>query len=102
MASFDFPDPSQQSTVTNPVTGNTYEWKADPGKWVIVSTGSQGTDDPITNEQLAPIYSAIATLQTSIDDLDFSSAALTQAQQDIIDLKSRVNALELTSFLILE
>jgi hypothetical protein len=32
---FQFPDPSVATTVVNPDTGITYQWKADPGKWVI-------------------------------------------------------------------
>ena len=40
----------------------------------------------------------------SFESLDLNNAlsALALAQQDIIELKSKVNALELTSFLILE
>ena len=35
MAAFQFPDPTLQTTVTNPITGSTYQWKEDPGKWVV-------------------------------------------------------------------
>ena len=35
MAAFQFPDPAVTQTVTNPITGSTYQWKADPGKWVV-------------------------------------------------------------------
>ena len=35
MAAFQFPDPALQTTVTNPVTGSTYQWKEPPGKWVV-------------------------------------------------------------------
>ncbi len=58
-------------------------------------------------ELLEPVNSALVNLQsrlTEIETLDVQSAvsALAVAQQDIIELKSKVNALELTSFLILE
>ena len=35
MAAFNFPDPAVQTTVTNPITGSTYQWKEPPGKWVV-------------------------------------------------------------------
>ena len=35
MPAFQFPDPLDQTTVKNPITGSTYQWKADPGKWVM-------------------------------------------------------------------
>ena len=35
MAAFQFPDPAVQTTVTNPITGSTYQWKEPPGKWVV-------------------------------------------------------------------
>ena len=35
---FNFPDPADGvTTVVNPITGSTYEWKQPPGKWVIVA-----------------------------------------------------------------
>ena len=37
MAAFNFPDPTIQQTVTNPITGSTYQWKEPPGKWVVTS-----------------------------------------------------------------
>ena len=35
MAAFQFPDPAVQTTVINPITGSTYQWKEPPGKWVV-------------------------------------------------------------------
>ena len=35
MAAFQFPDPALQTTVVNPITGSTYQWKEPPGKWVV-------------------------------------------------------------------
>ncbi len=37
MAAFQFPDPAVTQTVKNPTTGNTYQWKEDPGKWVLTN-----------------------------------------------------------------
>jgi hypothetical protein len=124
--SFTFPDPNVSTTVTNPETGITYEY-AD-GMWTPVSsdaekvdleqlkqrvTGVETTniqqDEEIeqNEELLEPVNSALVNLESrlsAIEGLDVSSAvsALAIAQADIIELKSKVNALELTSFLILE
>ena len=124
--SFTFPDPSVSTTATNPETGITYEY-AD-GMWSPVSTDAEkiDLDNLITRvaateavnlnqaaeieqneELLEPVNSALVNLQSRLDaieTLDVASAvsALAIAQQDIIELKSKVNALELTSFLILE
>ena len=124
--SFTFPDPSVSTTATNPETGITYEY-AD-GMWTPVSsdaekvdleqlkqrvTGVESTnisqDEEIeqNEELLEPVNSALVNLQSrlsAIEGLDVQSAvsALAIAQQDIIELKSKVSSLELTSFLILE
>ena len=124
--SFTFPDPSVSTTATNPETGITYEY-AD-GMWTPISSDAEKTDleqlrqrvtsveatniaqdDEIeqNEELLEPVNSALVNLQSrlsAIEGLDVQSAvsALAIAQQDIIELKSKVNALELTSFLILE
>ena len=124
--SFTFPDPSVSTTATNPETGITYEY-AD-GMWSPVSSDAEKIDlealkQRVTGvesvniaqaeeieqneELLEPVNSALVNLQSrlsSIEGLDVQSAvsALAIAQQDIIELKSKVNALELTSFLILE
>ena len=124
--SFTFPDPSVSTTATNPETGITYEY-AD-GMWTPVSSDAEKVDleqlkERVTDterinvlqeeeieqneELLEPINSALVNLSsriTAIEGLDVQSAvsALAIAQQDIIELKSKVNALELTSFLILE
>ena len=123
---FTFPDPSVSTTATNPETGVTYEY-AD-GMWTPVSSDAEKVDletlkqrvtsvETVNIEQeeeieqneelLEPVNSALVNLQSrisSIENLDVQSAlsALSLAQQDIIELKSKVNALELTSFLILE
>jgi len=49
MSAFQFPDPASQQTVTNPSTGSTYNWVADPGKWVLVSSNfSQEFPEQVT------------------------------------------------------
>ena len=124
--SFTFPDPSVSTTATNPETGITYEY-AD-GMWSPVSTDAEKIDldqlrERVTNvettnteqdeeieqneELLEPVNSALVNLSSrlsEIETLDVQSAvsALAIAQQDIIELKSKVSSLELTSFLILE
>ena len=124
--SFTFPDPSVSTTATNPETGITYEY-AD-GMWTPVSSDAEKVDleelkQRVTSvettniiqdeeieqneELLEPVNSALVNLESrlsAIEGLDVQSAvsALAVAQQDIIELKSKVNALELTSFLILE
>ena len=124
--SFTFPDPSVTTTATNPDTGITYQY-AD-GMWTPVSTDAeqagvdaintrltdaeninyrQGQEIEQNEELLEPVNTALINLASriaSIETLDVASAvsALALAQQDIIDLKSKVNTLELTSFLIME
>ena len=124
--SFTFPDPSVSTTATNPETGITYEY-AD-GMWSPVSSDAEKVDLEALKQRVAsvegvntaqseeieqneellePVNSALVNLESrlsSIEGLDVQSAvsALAIAQQDIIELKSKVNALELTSFLILE
>ena len=124
--SFTFPDTSVSTTATNPETGITYKY-AD-GMWTPVSTDAETVDLETLKQRVAaveainttqsaeieqneellePVNSALVNLQSrlsEIEGLDVQSAvsALAIAQQDIIELKSKVNALELTSFLILE
>ena len=123
---FTFPDPSVQTEVTAP---NGEVWHYINGAWTVAASvnddqediaelGARVTSIEETNriqdeeieqneELLEPVNSALVNLQsrlTEIETLDVQSAvsALAVAQQDIIELKSKVNSLELTSFLILE
>ena len=124
--SFTFPDPSVSTTATNPETGITYEY-AD-GMWTPVSVDAEPSDlatliiddnrqdieiqalqqgEAIDRQALVNLANRISTAEGDIDaveglDLTNALSALAIAQQDIIELKSKVNALELTSFLILE
>ena len=123
---FQFPDPSVSTTATLP---NGEEWEYVNGVWQAVplinndqveinqlkqrlevaeAVNVEQDEDIEQNEELLePVNSALVNLQSRIDlieDLDVASAvsALAIAQQDIIELKSKLNTLELTSFLILE
>ena len=122
---FQFPDPAVQATVVHPVTGKTWEYIQ--GAWEVVAYPSSNTvddhhdDDHIdafavksieqevdqNEEQLQAVSTNLLNLIGKVDNLenlDIQNAlsALAIAQQDIIELKSKVNTLELTHFLILE
>ena len=89
---FDFPNPPGDEPVTNPETGVTYKYDYASDTWVI---------------ELREVTSAFLNAQENLEDLtelgaENLLAALQVAQQDIIELKSKVSSLELTSFLILE
>lgn len=123
---FTFPDPNIQTEVTAP---NGEVWRYVDGAWTVVSAINDDqnaiqeltvrvTDiEEVNREQdeeieqneelLEPVNSALVNLSSRLDEvetLDLQSAvsALAIARQDIIDLKAKVNTLELTSFLILE
>ena len=111
---FTFPDPSVSTTATNPETGVTYEY-AD-GMWTPISEDDIRQDTEIDALQAAEVVdrALLVNLAGRVDiteddidsfeslDLNNALSALALAQQDIIELKSKVSALELTSFLILE
>ena len=113
----------------NEILANGEEWEYVNGVWRSVSTANNdqeeidalkarvGVIEDVNDDQseeieqneelLEPVNSALINLASRIEELetlDVQSAvsALAIAQQDIIELKSRVNSLELTSFLILE
>ena len=122
---FQFPDPSVQTEVVHPVTGE--HWHYVNGAWEVEDSDLHTYDghhadshhaDAFANkslevevdqneEQLQAATTMLMNLSTKVDnleDLDIQNAlsALAQATQDIIDLKSKVSSLELTHFLILE
>jgi len=123
---FQFPDPAVSTTATLP-NGELWEyyngaWRAKPtqdddqqqidaldDRIDLIKVDIDGIEDDIGDDSglTQPLGESIAALQArlvSIESLDVQSAvsALAVAQQDIIDLKSKVNTLELTSFLIME
>ena len=122
---FQFPDPSVQTEIVHPVTGE--HWHYVNGAWEVEDSDLHTYDGHHADahhadafaprslevevdqneEQLQAATTMLMNLSTKVDnleDLDIQNAlsALAQASQDIIDLKSKVSALELTSFLILE
>ena len=116
---FQFPDPSVSTTATLP---NGELWEYVNGAWRAVPTQDDDQaqlddlddrvdtlEDEVDAEEIATIglIAAVSSLQSrisAIEGLDVQSAvsALALAQADIIELKSKVSTLELTSFLILE
>ena len=123
---FQFPDPSVSTKATLP---NGEEWEYVNGAWQAVAVTDndqqqlnqiQATNirqdieidslegaTSIDRQLLVQLASRLSTAESDIDaveglDLTNALSALAIAQQDIIELKSKVNALELTSFLILE
>ena len=122
---FQFPDPNVQSEVVHPVTGE--HWHYVNGAWEVEDSDVHAADGhhhdndhadafavkamevevDQNEEQLQAVSTTLLNLVNKVDDLedlDIQNAlsALALATQDIIDLKSKVSALELTSFLILE
>ena len=69
MAAFNFPDPTIQQTVTNPITGSTYQWKEPPGKWVI-TTKVRAVSDIISEGDNPPIPRGDYKLWYSTDTLE--------------------------------
>ena len=95
---FQFPDPSVSTTATLP---NGEIWEYINGAWQARPT----QDDD--QQQIDALDVRVTINEEEIDDLeglDITSAIslLQTARQDIIELKSKVNTLELTNFLILE
>ena len=95
---FQFPDPSVTPITTLP---NGEIWEYIDGAWQARPT----QDDD--QQQIDALEDRVEINEDDIDDLqglDITSALslLQVARQDIIDLKSKVNTLELTSFLIME
>ena len=120
---FQFPDPNVQTEVIHPVTGET--WHYHSGAWevedshpdaAIPSTHSHPTvhapyalssEVDQNEEQLQAITTTLLNVANKLEtleslDLNNALSALATAQADIIELKSKVNTLELTSFLIME
>ena len=95
---FQFPEPSVSTTATLP---NGEIWEYVNGAWQARPT----QDDD--QQQIDALDARVTINEEEIDDLeglDITSAIslLQTARQDIIELKSKVNTLELTQFLILE
>jgi len=123
---FIFPDPSVQAEVTAP---NGEVWRYIDGAWTVIAAINDDQEDiealevsdakqdveiaalksgeTIDRTALINLSNRVASNGTAIEsvqslELTNALSALALAQQDIIDLKSKVNTLELTSFLIME
>lgn len=79
---FQFPDPAVTTTVVNPETGITYQWKADPGKWVI--TTGEPEDD------------CLSTILTFIDGYDTSSTNPGEFLRTFLPLEQQLYLHDLT------
>ena len=95
---FQFPDPAVSTKATLP---NGEEWEYVNGEWRAKSI----IDDD--QQQIDDLDERVDVLEVEVDDLegldiDSAISLLQIARQDIIELQSKVNALELTHFLILE
>ena len=95
---FQFPDPSVSTTATLP---NGEIWEYINGAWQARPT----QDDD--QQQIDALDVRVTINEEDIEDLeglDINSAIslLQTARQDIIELKSKVSTLELTSFLLME
>ena len=95
---FQFPDPSVATTATLP---NGEIWEYINGAWQARPT----QDDD--QQQIDALDVRVTINEEEIEDLeglDITSAIslLQIARQDIIELKSKVSTLELTSFLLME
>ena len=90
MSPFELPDPNFQSTVVHPVTGETWEYIN--GVWEVVPP-----EDDHTHTE-----SDITDLHNIEGQLDALNTLVANMQETIIDLNSKVQALEGTQFIILE
>ena len=95
---FQFPDPSVSTTATLP---NGEEWEYLNGEW----RAKRITDND--QQQIDALDVRVDVLEDEVEDLegldiDDAISLLQIARQDIIELQSKVNTLELTQFLILE
>ena len=69
MAAFQFPNPSVQQTVVNPITGSTYQWKEPPGKWVV-TVSVRKVEDIVYEGDNPPIPRGDYKLWYSTDTLE--------------------------------
>jgi len=90
MSPFQLPDPNIQTTVVHPVTGETWEYIN--GVWEVAPP-----EDDHTHTE-----SDITDLHNIEGQLDALNTLVANMQITIIDLNSKVQALEGTQFIILE
>ena len=88
MAPFSFPDPNVQSTVTNPITGDV--WQFVDGVWMI-----SDPNDPDGGVDEAPGL-------TESEEITLLRLEIQNLRNDIIDLKAELTSASVNNFLILE
>ena len=94
MPEFQFPNPAEQTTVTNAETGTTYQWKADPGKWVIVKAEAEdnsGVIDDLTQQ----VSDNTANISSNTSANSRQDTALENLAMENGDHESRITTLEL-------
>lgn len=87
---FQFPDPSVQSRITHPDTGEV--WVYDDGVWQI--------EEPIESTPTTPPPAAADCITYA--DVAALRAELNALQTDIINLRAQLTAASVNNFLILE
>ena len=88
MSPFTFPDPSVQSSIVNPTTGDL--WIFEDGVWMLADPNDpDGAIDP-------------GTPLTGDDLIDQLRAEIQTLRNDIIELQTQLTAASLNNFLILE
>ena len=88
MAPFSFPDPNVQSTVTNPIPGDV--WQFVDGVWMIADP-----NDPDGGVDEAPGL-------TESEEITLLRLEIQNLRNDIIDLKAELTSASVNNFLILE
>ena len=76
MPEFQFPNPAEQTTAYNAETGTTYQWKADPGKWVIAQVEPEDNSEVIDDltQQVSDNTAANSRQDTALENLAIESS----------------------------
>ena len=100
MAAFQFPDPSITQTVTNPTTGGVYQWKSDPGKWVLTVANQDDNYVNITGDEMSgPLLIAPTAVLSSITPLLDLDSSIGNVDQTIFNVNTTTsnNAFKITN-----
>tara|TARA_R110002012_G_scaffold12555_1_gene55719 strand:- start:21 stop:335 length:315 start_codon:yes stop_codon:yes gene_type:complete len=96
MPPFSFPNPSVQSKVTNPDTGDT--WIFEDGVWMLADPNDPDGPIPESNHD-CPTNDSNDELELMINTLQIEIIKL---RNDIIELKAELQTASVNNFLILE
>ena len=72
MAAFQFPDPTVNTTVINPIPGSTYQWKEPPGNWILIAQPQTQVSDIIWEGDNPPSPIGDYKLWYSTDTLELN------------------------------